>query len=47
MVEVCHKVWNVVECAVSEKRLRNTYFRKCCEDNFICDRLRKSYTTVE
>jgi len=24
MVEVRHKVWKVLECAVSEKRLRNT-----------------------
>jgi len=28
-------------------KLKSSHFRKCCEENFICDRLQKSCTTVE
>jgi len=28
-------------------KLKTSHSRKCCEDSFICDRLRKSCTTVE
>ena len=28
-------------------KLKSFHFRKCCQQNFICDRLRKSCTTVE
>ena len=28
-------------------KLKSSHFRKCCEENFICDRLRKSCNAVE
>ena len=28
-------------------KLKSSHFRKCCEENLICDRLRKSCSTVE
>jgi len=40
MVEVCHKVWKVAECAMSEKRLRNTDLDNGFDQGFFKENVR-------